>query len=152
MGLLTHPDVYSTFSWVSVSGILLLLLYFSFTHKSPTSKITFKPQRGSQSGQPVKANQSKPEPYWSATEIGKIVLELSKLATNPESDQTKKEIIQLGRKLDVLPRISLNSNLVYAFRTILEFLGEEDAQKVVNIWEENGWDVRKWMSEDLYLY
>ena len=41
--------------------------------------------------------------------------------------------------------------LVYAFRTILEFLGEKDAQKVAHIWEENGWNVRKWMSEDLYI-
>ena len=152
MGLLTHPDFYSTFTWLSVGGFLLLLLYFSLTRKLPLpQKPAFKPQRWSQANQPAKTNQSKTEPCCPAREIGQIALELSRLAVDPESDQAKKEIIQLGRKLDLLPRISSNSNLVYAFRTVLEFLGEKEAQKVALVWEENGWYVRKWMSEDLYI-
>ena len=125
-----------------VMVLVLLLLYCSYRQRTDRPGIDL--------GLSQECNPEKATPICTATEIGKIVLELSKLAVKPESDETSKQIILLGRKLDYLPRISLNSNLVYAFRTILEFLEENDAQKVAKVWEKNGWDVRKWMAEDLY--
>jgi hypothetical protein len=152
MGLLTHPGVYAELSAFFVFGILFLLLFGSYMQRAcnPEAEPS-DPQECNHDIPLVQVKVDKTEPRCPAVEVGKIVLELSRLASNPESEEARKEIIQLGRKLDTLPRISLNSNLVYAFRTILEFLGEKDAQKVAHVWEENGWNVRKWMSEDLYI-
>ena len=152
MASLTHPGFYIALSPLLFFGVLFFLLFYCRKPKILSPAVDVAPLQEYNRDIPfVKSPKIKTEPRCpSATEIGRIVLELSKLATNPESDQTQKEIIRLGRKLDFLPKISSNSNLVYAFRTILEFLGEKDAQKVAHIWEENGWNVRKWMSEDLY--
>jgi hypothetical protein len=152
MGLLTHPGVYAELSAFFVFGILFLLLFGSYMQRACNPEVeSSDPHDGKPDIPLVQVKVDKTEPRCPAVEVGKIVLELSRLASNSESDEARNEMIQLGRKLGTLPRISLNNNLVYAFRTLLEFLGEKDARKVSHAWEENGWDVRKWMSEDLYI-
>lgn len=151
MGLLTHPTVYAELSAMFIFGMLLLLLIGSYVQRACSPEIDSSCPKEDKFKTPlVQVKANKTERRCPAVEIGTIVLELSRLAVQPESEQTTNQIIQLGRKLDGLPKISSDCNLVYAFRTILEFLREKDALKIAHIWEGNGWNVRKWMSEDLY--